>query len=154
MQLIYHLGVLGWTFFLISYCVYSLMLMSMESWLLWMTVGTGCPSWNSIYLIGEAFSSYFAFELDFKQYTCICVCVCVCVCVCILLLFHHQVMPDSSWPHGLQHAGLPCPSSLPGICPSSCPLNLWCHSNTSSLIYMLLKWKIHWLKCVLIHCYN
>ena len=77
MQLIYHLGVLGWTFFLISYCVYSLMLMSMESWLLWMTVGTGCPSWNSIYLIGEAFSSYFAFELDFKQYTCISVCVCV-----------------------------------------------------------------------------
>ena len=82
MQLIYHLGVLGWTFFLISYCVYSLMLMSMESWLLWMTVGTGCPSWNSIYLIGEAFSSYFAFELDFKQYTCICVCVCVCVFCC------------------------------------------------------------------------
>ena len=81
MQLIYHLGVLGWTFFLISYCVCSLTLTSMESWLLWMTVGIGCPSWNSVYLIGEAFSSYFAFELDFKRYTCVCECVCVCVCV-------------------------------------------------------------------------
>ena len=32
------------------------------------------------------------------------------------LLFSHQVVSDSSWPHGLQHARLPCPSlsgSLP-----------------------------------------
>ena len=36
-------------------------------------------------------------------------------------LFGCQVMSDSSWPHGLQHARLPCPSPSPRACPSSCP---------------------------------
>ena len=35
-------------------------------------------------------------------------------------------------PHGLQHARSPCPSSSPRVCPSSCPLNWWYHSNISS----------------------
>ena len=35
-------------------------------------------------------------------------------------------------PHGLQHARPPCPSSSPKVCPSSCPLQGWCHPAISS----------------------
>jgi len=52
----------------------------------------------------------------------------------LLLLFSYQVMSDSSWPHGLQHSRLPCPSPSPGVCPSSCPLHQWCHPA----IYLIL----------------
>ena len=39
------------------------------------------------------------------------------------------------WPHGLQHARLPCPSPTPGACSNSCPLSQWCHpTNSSSVI--------------------
>ena len=31
------------------------------------------------------------------------------------------------WPHGLQHARLPCPSLSPRVCPNSCPLSQRCH---------------------------
>ena len=34
--------------------------------------------------------------------------------------------------HGLQHARLPCTWPSPGICPSSHPLNWWCHPTISS----------------------
>ena len=40
-----------------------------------------------------------------------------------LLLFSHSVVSDSSRPHGLQHAGLPCPSLCPGACSNSYPLS-------------------------------
>ena len=43
-------------------------------------------------------------------------------------------MSDSSWPCGLQHARLPCPSLSPGVCPSSGPLNQWCHPTISSSV--------------------
>ena len=43
-------------------------------------------------------------------------------------------MSDSSWSHGLQHSRLPCPSLSPGVCPSSCPLNQWCHPTISSSV--------------------
>ena len=36
------------------------------------------------------------------------------------------------WLHELQHARLPCPSPSPRVCPSSCPLNQWCHPLISS----------------------
>ena len=49
-----------------------------------------------------------------------------------LLLFSHYVIPDFSWPHGLQHARPPCPSPSPRVCPSSCPLNQWCYPTISS----------------------
>ena len=32
----------------------------------------------------------------------------------------------------LQPTRLPCPSPSPGVCPSSCPLNWWCHPTISS----------------------
>ena len=38
------------------------------------------------------------------------------------------------WPHGLQHAGPPCPSPTPGVYPNSCPLSRWCHSTISSSV--------------------
>ena len=41
---------------------------------------------------------------------------------------------DSLWPHGLQHARLPCPSPTPGACSYSCPLNGRCHSTISSSV--------------------
>ena len=52
----------------------------------------------------------------------------------ILLLFSHSVMSNSLWPHGLQHARLPCPSPFPGVCSNSCPLNQWCHPTISSSV--------------------
>ena len=38
------------------------------------------------------------------------------------------------WLHGLQHAGLPCPSPSPGACSNSCPLSQWWHPTISSSV--------------------
>ena len=43
-------------------------------------------------------------------------------------------MSDSLWPHGLQHAKLPCPSPTPGVYSKSCPLSWWCHPTISSSV--------------------
>ena len=51
----------------------------------------------------------------------------------LFFLFSHSVMSDSLRPHGLQHAGLPCPSPSPEACSNSCPLSQWCHPSISSL---------------------
>ena len=40
-------------------------------------------------------------------------------------------MSDSLWPHGLQHFRPRCPSPSPEVCPSSSPLNQWCHPAIS-----------------------
>ena len=40
----------------------------------------------------------------------------------------------SLWPHGLQHARLPCPSPTPGAYSNSCPLSQWCYSTISSSV--------------------
>ena len=37
-------------------------------------------------------------------------------------------------PHGLQHARLPCPFSIPGACSNSCPSSRWCHPTISSSV--------------------
>ena len=50
------------------------------------------------------------------------------------MLVSQQVMTDSLQPHGLQHARPPCHSPSPGVCPSSCPLNQWCHPAISSSV--------------------
>ena len=47
-----------------------------------------------------------------------------------------SVMSNSLWPHGLQHARLPCPSPTPGACSNSCPLSRWCHPT---ILYIILK---------------
>ena len=51
-----------------------------------------------------------------------------------LLFVSCQVVSSCSWPHGLQHARLPCPSLSPRVCPSSRPLNQWCHPTISSSV--------------------
>ena len=51
-----------------------------------------------------------------------------------LLLFSPSVVSDSLWPHGLQHARLPCHSPSPQACSNSCPLSHWCHPTISSSV--------------------
>ena len=46
----------------------------------------------------------------------------------------HSVKFDSLWPHGLQHARLPCPSPTPRVCSNSCPSSRWCHPIISSSV--------------------
>ena len=48
--------------------------------------------------------------------------------------FSHSVVSNSLWPHGLQHARLPCPSPTPGVYSKSCPLSRWCHPTISSSV--------------------
>ena len=43
-------------------------------------------------------------------------------------------MSDSLWPHGLQHARLPCASPTPGACSNSCPSSWWCHPTILSSV--------------------
>ena len=67
--------------------------------------------------------------------------------ICILLLwdgaifrfkFNYSVLSDSLWPHGLQHARLPCPSPKPGACSNSCLSSRWCHPTISSSVVPFL----------------
>ena len=43
-------------------------------------------------------------------------------------------MSDSLWPHGRQHARLPCPSPTPGAYSNSCPSSWWCNPTISSSV--------------------
>ena len=61
----------------------------------------------------------------------------------MLLLFSCPIISNSLWPHGLQHARLPCPSPSPEVYPSSCPLHQWCHPAI-----------ILWCPCLLLVCRN
>ena len=38
------------------------------------------------------------------------------------------------WPHGLQHARLPCPSPAPRACSNSCLSSQWCHPTIFSVV--------------------
>ena len=46
-------------------------------------------------------------------------------------------MSNSLQPQGLQHTRPPGTSPSPGVCPSSCPLNWWCHPTISSSVALL-----------------
>ena len=50
------------------------------------------------------------------------------------LLFIHQIMSSYLQLCGQQHDRFPCPSPSPGVCPSSCLLNQWCHPIISSSV--------------------
>ena len=52
----------------------------------------------------------------------------------MLLLLSRSVVSYSLWPHGLQHASLPCPSLTPRVCSNSCPLSQWCHPTILSSV--------------------
>ena len=43
-------------------------------------------------------------------------------------------MSNSLWPHRLQHARPPHPSSTPRACSNSCPSSWWCHPTISSSV--------------------
>ena len=51
-----------------------------------------------------------------------------------LFLYSCLVMSNCLWPHGLQHARLPCPSPSPRVCSNSCPFSWWCHPTISSSV--------------------
>ena len=51
------------------------------------------------------------------------------------LSFSHSIVPNSLLPHGLQHAGLPCPSPSPRDCSNSCALSQCCHPTISSSVF-------------------
>ena len=48
--------------------------------------------------------------------------------------FSHSVVPNSLRPHGLQHAGPPCPSPAPIAYSNSCSSSWWCHPTISSSV--------------------
>ena len=50
--------------------------------------------------------------------------------------FSCSVVSNSLWPHGLQHARIPCPPPTLGACSNSCPLSQWCHSTISSSVVL------------------
>ena len=41
------------------------------------------------------------------------------------------------WPHGLQHARIPCLSPIPGAYSNSCPSSWWCHPIVPSSVITL-----------------
>ena len=51
-----------------------------------------------------------------------------------MLSFSCEAVSDSLWPHGLQHARLPCPSLSTGVCSNSCPLSWWWYPTMSSSV--------------------
>ena len=48
--------------------------------------------------------------------------------------FSHLGVPNSLWPHGLQHSRPPCPSPAPGACSNSGLLSQWWHPAISSSV--------------------
>ena len=48
--------------------------------------------------------------------------------------YSFSVMSNSLWPHRLQYARLPCPSSTPRVCSGSYPSSRWCHLTMSSSV--------------------
>ena len=51
-----------------------------------------------------------------------------------LLLLSHYIVSSSFWPHGLQHARLPCPPLTPRACSNSCPSSQWCLPTITSSV--------------------
>ena len=56
------------------------------------------------------------------------------VILSLLLLFGHWVRFESLWPHGLQHASLPCLSLSPRVYSDSRPSSQWCHPTITSSV--------------------
>ena len=48
-------------------------------------------------------------------------------------------MTDSFWPHGLQHARLPCPSVSSRVCSNSCSLSQWRYFVFCHRLFLLLS---------------
>ena len=84
------------------------------------------------------------------MYTCMYIYICIYVCIYISLFLKIQFssiqfsseaqLCQTLWPHGLQHARLPCLSPTPGACSNSCPLSQWCHPTISSSVVPFSSW--------------
>ena len=48
--------------------------------------------------------------------------------------FSHSVVPDSLWPHELNHTKLSCPSLSPGVRSNSYPSSQWRHATISCFV--------------------
>ena len=72
------------------------------------------------------------FIYSYIKYLLYSLCCTIYICNLLLLLFSHPVVFDFLLLHGLLHASPPCPSSPPGLCPSSCSMHQWCHPAISS----------------------
>ena len=57
--------------------------------------------------------------------------------------FSRSAVSNSLWPHGPQHARLPCPSPMPAARSKSCPLSWWRHTTISSFVVPLYIPLIH-----------
>ena len=55
-------------------------------------------------------------------------------CKILSVQFSRSVVSNSLWPHGLQHARLPCPSPTPRDHSNSCWSHRWCHPIISSSV--------------------
>ena len=70
-----------------------------------------------------------------------------------LTQFSHSVVSDSLWPHGPQHARLPCSSPTPRASSNSCPSSWWCQPTISSSVVQYfghLMWRTDSLEKTLI----
>ena len=61
----------------------------------------------------------------------------ICCMQVTLVQFSHSVVSDSLWPHGLQHARLPCPSPTLRTYSNPGPSRWWCHPTISSSVIPL-----------------
>ena len=62
--------------------------------------------------------------------------------IAALFQFSCSVVSNSLWPHGLQHARLPCSSPTLRACHNSWPLSRWCHPTTSVKTRKQPKWPL------------
>ena len=60
--------------------------------------------------------------------------LCKCGVDWILCSLSCAAVANSLWPHGLQHARLPCPLPPPRACSNSCPLGWCCHPTNCPLL--------------------
>ena len=56
------------------------------------------------------------------------------------VVFQLRSLSHFLWPHGLQHARLPYPSSYPRACSNSCPSSRWCHPTFPSSVIPFPSW--------------
>ena len=56
--------------------------------------------------------------------------------------FSCSLFSDSFWPHGLQHARLPCPSQIPEVCSDSYPSSWWFHPTISSSVIPFFSYNL------------
>ena len=94
---------------------------------LWLSESLRPFLYNSVY-------SLYLFLLSSASVRSLSFCPLLCPSLNEMFLFNsvQSVVSNSLWPHGLQLARLPCPSSTPRAYTNPCPLSRWCHPTISS----------------------